>query len=295
MSESRNTFEVMPISDAGAHHVLALLAYKDEDVFASGSAVLVAPHLAFTARHVIDDFTCRYEQLAGAEPPAKFSYEIVARGYHNGRWWMFDVRQVHGTPGTDIVALDLSLAAGQEADFQWPRITLDYFPPRRWRKVWSWGHITPLAQFTDFDRGALEWHACFCRSCGTVREIFPRRRDRCMVDFPAFQFDGRVDPSMSGGPVFNELGHLVGINSSSMAATSEHPDHVSTTALLWPVPALPFTNRGDTFDDCETISFVQDLHAFGYLEATNHVFIEVDRNAAPGDLVVSIRLPRDRC
>src|SRR5690606_3823432 len=145
------------------------------------------------------------------------------------------------TAGTDITALYLSLAGGESPDFEWPRITLDLLPPRRARQVWSWGHIAPRAFFTDYQAGRMSWHGQLCKSVGVVQEIFPSMRDRGFIHYPAFQFDARVDHSMSGGPIFDENGNLVGINSTSLNPSDVHPEHVSTGSLLWPVPALPFS------------------------------------------------------
>jgi hypothetical protein len=288
-----NTFGQQPIECPEAHYVLALTAMQDDEVYASGSAVLVAPHLALTARHVTDDFTRLYHAPSDTTP-SKADYHILARCFFRNRWWIFHVRHIHATFGTDIVARYVSLAPDQPQDFEWPRIMLDMFPPKRWRRVWSWGHIAPGARFADYERGEIHWYAALHRSSGIIRDIFPRQRDRGFVNFPAFQFDARVDPSMSGGPIFNDLGHLIGINSTSLAATAEHPEHVSTGALIWPVPALPFAKNDETFTDAEEIRFVEDLRALGYLDVTNHVFVEVDRTVAEGQLVVSLRLPGDR-
>jgi S1-C subfamily serine protease len=58
----------------------------------------------------------------------------------------------------------------------------------------------------------LEFNFRACR--GFVAEIFPRRRDASMVKFPSFQFDATDRPGMSGGPVVNGDGSIIGIVSS---------------------------------------------------------------------------------
>jgi hypothetical protein len=284
-----NSFETPQHNCAEAHHVLALLALREDEVFASGSAVLVAPHLALTARHVLDDFSVRYQGYA-EEADGRTSYSIVGRGFYAGQWRMFHVRQTFNCAGTDISALYVS-PYDEPADFRWPAVTLDLLPPRRLSRVWSWGHISPQALLAGTTGDEIHWYASLARSSGRVQEIYPRLRDATVVNYPAFQFDGRVDASMSGGPVFDEHGHLVGINTRSMPATSGCPIHTSTAALLWPVPALPFANMGETFPEGTSIQFVEDVHRLGFLTILNHDAVHVDRLTSPGELHVSVAIP----
>lgn len=289
----RNTFEPAPFDSSQSDCTLALAAVRDDKVFASGSGVLVGPHLALTARHVTDDFTRRYQD-SGDLRPAKADFNLLARANIRGRWRMFHARQIQLSESTDIVALYLSLAPGQPAGFVWPRVTLDLFPPRRRQQVWAYGHVRSGAFFADYHAGKIDWYAALHRSSGTVRDIFPLQRDRSMVNFPAFQFDARVDGSMSGGPIFNELGHVVGINSTSLPGTPDHPEHVSNGALLWPILGLPFLKMDETFSASDDISCLEDLQRLGYLDTMHHVAVDVDRSGEPGRFAVDVRLPVDR-
>ena len=189
----------------------------------------------------------------------------------------------------------LDLADGQPTAFPWPRITLDLLPPRRGSRVWSWGHISPRALLAGPTLEEVHWYATLARSSGLVQEIFPSMRDRGLVNFPAFQFDARVDGSMSGGPVFDEEGHLVGINSSSLPPTGDNDRlHTSTAALLWPVPALAFTPHAQTPLGGSEIRFVEDLHLLGFLPMINHSAVHVDREVSTGELHVRVSIPEDR-
>jgi S1-C subfamily serine protease len=58
----------------------------------------------------------------------------------------------------------------------------------------------------------LEFNFRSCR--GLVEQVFPRRRDASMITFPCFQFDTIDRPGMSGGPVVNSDGNVIGIVSS---------------------------------------------------------------------------------
>lgn len=58
----------------------------------------------------------------------------------------------------------------------------------------------------------VEFNFRVCR--GIVEQVFPRRRDKSMVKFPCFQFDTINQPGMSGGPVVNDDGSIIGIVST---------------------------------------------------------------------------------
>ncbi|MBI2517041.1 MAG: trypsin-like peptidase domain-containing protein [Opitutae bacterium] len=289
----QNVFERVRRPCVESGHVLTLMARgPGNNVFAQGSAVLVAPHLALTARHVTDDFATRYE--GQREPVPKASYHITARAFSAKGWHMFDVQRTFNCLGTDITALYLSLAAGQNTNYAWPRITLDLLPPKRGTKVWSWGHVDPVAQVDEANPNITRWWTQLARSSGVVEEIYPLMRDRGMINFPSFRFDAQVDHSMSGGPIFDETGCLVGINSSSIAPDGVYPAHVSNGALLWPVPALTFENKGETFPADRMIERIDDLRLAGFLRVRNASRIKIDRAAPADELSVSVEIPLDR-
>jgi hypothetical protein len=53
---------------------------------------------------------------------------------------------------------------------------------------------------------------------GKVVQVFPRGRDRTMLVGPCFQTDMHIHGGASGGPVFNENGHVIGVNSTSFSS-----------------------------------------------------------------------------
>ena len=288
-----NVFERVRRPCVESSHVLTLMAQgPGDDVFAQGSAVLVAPHLALTARHVTDDFARRYE--GQHEPVERACYQVTARAFSADGWRMFDVRGIFNCLGTDVTALYLSLAAGQDPNYVWPRVTLDLLPPKRGTRVWSWGHVDPLAKTDEENPAIVKWWTQLVRSSGTVEEIYPLMRDRGFVNFPSFRFNAQVDHSMSGGPIFDEDGFLIGINSSSISADGLYPAHISNGALLWPVPGLTFVNRGETFPAERPIDRIDDLREAGFLNVRNSTCITINRSGPVDELSVSVRIPLDR-
>lgn len=51
---------------------------------------------------------------------------------------------------------------------------------------------------------------------GTITEYFPNGRDKVMANFPCYATSIVVHGGASGGPVFNEDGYVIGINSTGM-------------------------------------------------------------------------------
>jgi hypothetical protein len=74
-------------------------------------------------------------------------------------------------------------------------------------------------------------------SVGTITARYPHGRDRVMMPGPAFEVASSASGGMSGGPVFDHHGFLVGIVATSLGAE----DHVgpSYVSLLWPALTSP--------------------------------------------------------
>ena len=61
-------------------------------------------------------------------------------------------------------------------------------------------------------------------SVGEVTNVYPMGRDSSMMPGPCFATNARYEGSMSGGPAFNDDGHLVGIVSSCSKGDDVEPD-----------------------------------------------------------------------
>ena len=74
-------------------------------------------------------------------------------------------------------------------------------------------------------------------STGTITAQYPRGRDTVMLPGPTLEIATSASGGMSGGPVFDEYGLLVGVLSTSYGAN----DHIGPAyvSLLWQALTIP--------------------------------------------------------
>ena len=241
MSDSYNFFET-PRDSIMTSMSMALMAVSSDNVcLASGSCIIVAPLVALTALHVIDDYSRRID-----DEPLGSNKNITFRLYLRGQTpegvgLIFEVAQIFSNPPTDIVALSLRPACDAARSFTWRKPRLRLNPPAVGSRVACFGYREAAARAEiNGSNVTIEWSEVPTTARGVVREVFFVRRDTSMVNFPAFHFDARVDGGMSGGPVFSEDGRLVGLMSTSLPAGSDNEPHSSFAALIYPGLTLDF-------------------------------------------------------
>lgn len=241
MSNSYNFFET-PRDSVITSLSMALLAVgRDNACLASGSCIIVAPLMALTALHVIDDYSRRIDGVPLALNSA-ITFRLYLRGNTpDGVALIFEVAQIFSNPPTDIVALSLRPACDAARSIVWhkPRIRLS--PPLIGNRVACFGYREAAAHVEmDGQTVAINWSEVPTTARGTVRDIYPVKRDSSVINFPAFHFDARVDGGMSGGPVFSEDGRLVGLISTSLPASTDDEAHSSFAAMIYPGLTLDF-------------------------------------------------------
>jgi hypothetical protein len=194
-----------------------------------GSAVMVAPGVALTAGHVIDE-RCR-GFLAEA------SGQLWAIGVHAaGRveLWRAD-SFTHDEEGSDLSLLTLvrtTAASGTPAGSP-----LKFSLARMAARMPCVGETISLIGFkaagVSFERGALIGLELI-GSVGPVTDQYPHQRDSHGLPNPSIAVDALTEGGMSGGAAFDAAGHLIGVISRGFEGQS--PSFVS---LLWPATYVP--------------------------------------------------------
>lgn len=253
--------------------VIALVGGREgAEPHPAGSAVLIAPGLALTARHVIDDFWDRFG--GDREQLATFSLQAIHYIPGVSRPAVWHVVNAFHADAIDIAVLALEPAANVPAAYQPPRLRLDVLSPNAGTPVQAFGY--PLSVVLK-EPGGWVLHHDAVGAVGSVTQEFPDYRDRGMLSFPCFEMSLAIEAGMSGGPVFDSAGHLRGIVCSSV-----DPDKVpSYASALWPAMGLPaLSAKGDRGRPA-----LLQLARNGSLDVLNHadLVLEDDSIASKSD------------
>lgn len=187
-----------------------------------GSAVLIAPGIALGARHVVEP---RMEALMQG------SVSAVCIGISEHGLQIWRVRYVTLVLNTDLVILGLIYASDLPPGniFFQARVTTRL--PKIGEKLMIAGFRATSDSFEVVDSEGLECSGQVLVCSGEVTNRFPQGRDRCVLPWPVLEIDCPTWGGMSGGPVFDSHGMLVGLLSSSLSTTDDlGPSYVS---LLW--------------------------------------------------------------
>lgn len=220
---------------------LALVAQRPDDWYPSGTAVIIAPHLAITARHVVDEFWRYFDQnwrlkindLQGDFGLLAFQ---VLEGQRGALW---AIRRLWRSEHTDLAILQLEPFSDVAAAYRWRYPRLQLLPPAIGAEVWTFGYKggTAAAIIDDAQtQTTVNWRSSPCTAVGTVNQVHDVYRDRGMMNFPCFCTNAPFDHGMSGGPIFHE-GKLAGIICSG-GLEADNGDKITYGTTLWPLLAL---------------------------------------------------------
>lgn len=211
----------LPLS-MGSGSILAL-SVQTGGFAIHGSAVMVAPGIALTAKHVID-------QLRAVDDLAP----IVALSCDVGGKLIF----WNAVAFTPIYNFDLAFLALQ------PMSPLDHINtlvlPTLAAKAPVPGERLNVLGFRESSpvQGTSEILLSLFQSVGVASEVFGTGRDCVLLPNPCVEANLVVVGGMSGGPVFDSSGHLIGVVSTSVSAEDPRPAYLS---LVWPAIVAEFT------------------------------------------------------
>ncbi len=199
---------------AGEHHTL-------------GSAVLVHPGLAITAKHVVAEWT---PLIARGEAT------IVGQAPTPSGLLMWQVEAVSEMHNSDLAVLSLRLRVEMPDDFSTCHIET---------RMPSIGDVVFLTGFTvhtsTIDISPRMEVDGLIRVChGAVCDLWPNGRDSVMLPSSSFAVRCPAFGGMSGGPVFNAEGKMLGVVSSSLDGDDiACVSHVAPALLMAVRPAWP--------------------------------------------------------
>ncbi|MBP2278439.1 serine protease [Sphingopyxis sp. SE2] len=217
--------------------ILTLAAFGDGQCAIYGSAALVAPGIAIAAAHVIAEHDG--DGLFEAVDAALYAFGVSATGL--AAWQVLKI--TYSLDG-DLAVLTLAHACEPRSPVDVAHFLLSAKLPRVGDRVTAVGFRPRNA------RQALEPEiqvlpdvaGTFLLSSGAILEVWPQGRDRVMAPRPCFAAALATVGAMSGGPVLDADGKMIGIVTSSDESATAPYTMVTLIwdALLKPVsPAWP--------------------------------------------------------
>lgn len=203
-----------------------------------GSAVMVAPGIAITATHVIQDYKSLIMEK-GLRP--------ICIGYTSSGLQAWLVRHVSpvDTPdgGTDLAVLCLELASTIPPDHTFTQAVVTTRRPEVSEQIMVVGfrasnqHV-PYDQHHAFDivDGNIRYGSDIFASVGAVRNYHPEGR-RPMSSGPMLEVECSSPGGLSGGPVFDKYGRMFGVLCSSIDGAPP----ISYVSCLWPATGQPIS------------------------------------------------------
>lgn len=236
---------------------LQLMAFVDDECHPWGSGILAAPGVGITARHVYDEFK---SLGVGSEEGASLS----ALSVHEGRAVAWSVTQVLSIGGTDLalLVLDCRTPWKEKLGLSLPEIHLCL--PRVGDSVFAYGFRASEKTFPR-NSGKTSVGMIGLSSCGKVTAVYPSGRDSAILPGPCIETSITTVGGMSGGPVFDSSGRVIGLISSSFHWGPD--DGVTFISLLWTAafrkitPVWPPAMYSQPMS-LKEISEAKDMHCF---------------------------------
>jgi len=252
--------------------IAPILLYRDTTIVSIGTCTILTPHLAITAKHVIEEIK-NLKSLSSES----IELDILIPQITTGCIWY--VSQIFAWVGTDIAFLRL-LPRNEKAclkDFLSLKMTIDL--PSESSEITALGYSkTELSiDKNNEEETILKLNIYPSISVGTVQEIYGSCRDKVMVRFPSFRVNADFRSGMSGGAVFNNRKELCGLVCAGFEyGSSNEVDSIAVS--LWPAMLIKIRfNGGDSIPSGFVSNkeyTILDLARSGYLDIDGHERIE---------------------
>ena len=197
--------------------VLAVGFVSDQGVEVIGSAVMVAPAIAMTANHNLAD------RLRAVMASDQIPHCLAVGSYGLELW---DIKTISPVPDSDVALMGLIPRFKLPEDKRLFQMQMTTRFPRLGERVEVFGYRATEQAFPIDGASSTAVMHCYVSS-GVVSAIYQGGRDRVMMPWPCFEVDCPTPGGMSGGPVCDESGHLIGLLSTSVGGEVSGPSYAS--------------------------------------------------------------------
>lgn len=193
----------------------------DATTDAVGTAVMIAPGLAVTATHVIEEYIPRL--LQG-------NTGLICAGPASDGLDLWYVRKLSYAPDNDVTYLSLELASSLREGWHFRTVSLTTRTPKLGEHVSIVGFRYP--QVTQVDPKHLQIEGSLYAAAAAITKIYHPFRDRVLMPYPVIEVGCGTLKGMSGGAAIDRDGYLLGVLSRGFnTSTGDGPSYVSS--LMW--------------------------------------------------------------
>ena len=218
--------------------------------------------LCMTAKHLIDEIPYDADGIIVGNLGALYldpTKEIDTSDLFGG---FIPMHRMHCNASIDIALMHLNLPMNTDTGERLPlpanRLALEL--PNVDDRLIAFGYEEGEWQLDE--DGGRTLSQTFTASTGFVANLHPTGRDRVILPTPCFQTSASFRSGMSGGPVINENGFVVGVISTGFEMTEgEEPISYATPVA----PAMGISLPGIDANGTESILFLWDFVEGGAL------------------------------
>ncbi len=244
-------FNSLPLKGSPIYDVTVRIIALEKDcktVVASGTGVVIAQNLILSAKHVFDDFCEKWNlETSTLATIDRFNIWVVFISNEDSQMYhVFEVASVYISPHSDLVLFHLDPRDRIGNERKWVQAHINLELPYVGERVVGVGFIKSKVNVRIDARGQshIEIIDEPVVSVGGITQVFPEKRDSYLRHYPCIEMNARFEGGMSGGPVFNDSGQLIGIVCSSFDL-SDSNENISYASLLWPLMAIVVENIKD--------------------------------------------------
>lgn len=280
-------FESTAATEVITEFAVALFKQSPEGLKPVGTAIVIAPNLILTAKHVVEGIWEMYHLRRSNKQSdsALIAFQVLP-GATGALWY---AKNAYFSPhDADLVLLDIFPYSESASIHQWRKVVINFAPVRVDQVVLGFGYSGGLIQASSDNQSALRWDADPRTTQGRVIAVHHARRERGFLKFPCFEMSARTEHGMSGGPLFDDQGRLCGLICGG-GFDQDDGTAIRYGTSLWPLLLLEGIKGGFEGEPEGLFSFYQ-LVKRGVIAATGLDALDI-QELEGGRLAIAPREP----